>query len=162
MFKKMKLLRIALIVIIITNFTNCSPKKNQPILSEANKETLTETLEKFNQAFKEGNTTVLQSMITDNYTHTNGNSKSIGKEDWLNYLRKRENDIQTGNLEILVYAMEELEITYHNNVAIVTGKILASSKRENDVTENEYRITNIWVFKSGHWKRAGFHDGKIK
>ncbi|KAA3635598.1 MAG: nuclear transport factor 2 family protein [Bacteroidetes bacterium] len=158
----MKVLKLVLIAITAISFTNCSPEKQQQILSEADKEALVETLEKFNQAFRDGNTALLQSMITDNYIHTNGNSKSIGKDTWLNYLRKREKDIQTGNLEVLNYTMEDLEITYHNNVAIATGKILVSSKRQNEVVDNEYRITNIWVFESGLWKRAGFHDGKIK
>ncbi len=158
----MKILKITLMFLTIFNFTNCSIEQHQQVLTEAEKEALVATLEKFNRAFQEGNTDVLQSMITDNYIHTNGNSKSIGKDVWINYLRKREKEIRTGNLEILHYTLEDPEITFHSHVAIVTGKILVSGKRQNEVVENEYRITNIWVLESGQWKRAGFHDGKIK
>ena len=158
----MNAFRLITVFLITLYFSNCTSEKNHNTSIEFNKEELLIALEKFNQAFKEGNTDVLESMITNDYIHTNGNSKSIGKNDWLSYLRKREKDIKAGRIEVTDYQLEDLEIKYHNHTAIVTGKVLVSSKKENEVQENEYRVTNIWVNQSGQWKRAGFHDGKIK
>lgn len=123
---------------------------------------LRQAINGFNLAFKNGNVSQLELMITEDYVHTNGNSKSIDKAAWLKYLRKREQEIEARALEVLHYEMNELEIAMHDDVAIVTGKIVVKSRREGAIQENEYRITNIWVQESGTWKRAGFHDGRIK
>lgn len=123
---------------------------------------LRQAIESFNTAFKQCDISTLEAMITENYTHTNGNSKSIGKSAWLKYLRSRERDIKSGAIDVLNYEMDEMEIKMHHDMAIVTGKIVVESRREDEVQENEYRITNMWVLESGAWKRAGFHDGKIR
>ncbi len=153
----MKLHSLLFILIIAVNLSNCSTQEK-----ETHKDALMEAINRFNTAFREGNVAALESMITQNYSHTNGSSKSIRKKDWLNYLRKREKDIISGVLRILKYEMNEIDITFHHTSAIVTGKVFVSSKRQNKITENVYRVTHIWVYESGFWKRAGFHDGKIK
>ena len=152
----MRLFKTLLIAIIVFNIYSCSNEKI------ANKEALLGTIEKFNKAFQAGNVELIESLVTDNYVHTNGNSKAIGKKDWFNYLNKREKEIKSGNLEVVEYKMEEIEVEFHNTIAIVTGKVLVSSKVKGEIKKNEYRITNIWVNINGNWKRAGFHDGKIK
>lgn len=158
----MKMLKLILTTFTVFFMLSCSPDQQQEIPKAPNKEGLETALARFNQAFQDGDVAVLESMITDNYVHTNGNSKSIGKDMWLSYLRKREQTIQAGELEVTAYEMQDLEIEYYDDMAIVTGKVLTSSKQQNEVRKNAYRITNIWVYESGNWKRAGFHDGKIE
>ncbi len=119
-------------------------------------------LDKFNESFKECDLETLNAMVADNYVHTNGNSKSIGKADWFNYLESRKKDLESGNLEVLEYKMDETAIEFYDNLAIVTAKISVENKKQDTVQNNEYRVTNIWVKENGIWKRAGFHDGKIK
>ncbi len=126
------------------------------------KETLIKQIETFNNAFKEGNTELLASMITDNYVHTNGNSKAIHKENWINYLSKRQKEIESGELTVRNYEMKDTEIQLYQETAIVTSKIIVSTVKSDRLHENEFRVTNIWVLENGIWKRAGFHDGKIK
>lgn len=126
------------------------------------KETLIKQIETFNNAFKEGNTELLASMITDNYVHTNGNSKAIHKENWINYLSKRQKEIESGELTVRNYEMKDTEIQLYQETAIVTSKIIVSTVKSDRLHQNEFRVTNIWVLENGIWKRAGFHDGKIK
>lgn len=68
-----------LLIIFLTFFFACSSEDgaNQDTAPEV--EQLMERVEAFNQAFKEGNVSQLESMITDNYIHTNGNSSPIDK-----------------------------------------------------------------------------------
>lgn len=153
----MRFLKILLTIIIAFNFSHCEDRK-----SDIAKEKLSEAINKFNMAFQEGNTNILKSMVTENYLHTNGNSKSIGKKDWFNYLSKREIEIKSGNLEVIQYKLDEMELNFSENIAIVTGKISVISKKMEEIQKNEYRITNVWVNEGGNWKRAGFHDSKIK
>ncbi len=129
---------------------------------EKEEKTLLKAIETFNQAFKEGNIEKLQSMITERYQHTNGSSKSIHRDTWLSYLRKRKKEIETGTLVMHTYTMTETEVQMYDDIAIVTAKITTTSTKSGELQENEYRVTNIWVRENNLWKRAAFHDGKIK
>ena len=119
-------------------------------------------LQKFNNAFANGDLAILDSLTTENYVHTNGSSKVISKTDWFNYLRQRNHQLKSGDLKVLDYALEEQQIEYHGTTAIVTGKVQIVTRDSLGTKEQEYRITNIWVYGNGGWKRAGFHDGKIQ
>lgn len=123
---------------------------------------LLETIAAFNEAFQQGNVVALDSLTTEQYWHTNGNSKAIGKKDWFAYLDKREKEITSGNLEVINYQMTEREIRVYGDMAIVTGKIEVTQKARGEIQKNAYRVTNIWIHLDGSWKRAGFHDGKIE
>ncbi|MEO0571458.1 MAG: nuclear transport factor 2 family protein [Bacteroidota bacterium] len=126
------------------------------------KDELPRALDMFNKAFADGNLTVLDSMTLQNYLHTNGSSKAITKKDWFNYLQKRNQQLKSGNLQVLDYSLEEQKIAYYGATAIVTGKVKVVTKDSLGTSESQYRITNVWVYEDGSWKRAGFHDGKIK
>ncbi len=86
-----KLLFIAMIL-----FTQCaSREKVTPDL-----DSLSNTIREFNQAFAKYDVDLLNDWTTENYLHTNGNSKPIEKGDWLSYLRKRRNKMEEGLLVI--------------------------------------------------------------
>ncbi|WP_299220550.1 nuclear transport factor 2 family protein [uncultured Aquimarina sp.] len=158
----MRFFKVILAVIIALNLSSCKDDDATNNELEKSKQELLKTISEFNKAFRNGNVSVLESMITENYLHTNGNSKSIGKKSWLNYLSKRENEINSGNLDVIRYEMDEIKIEFYRNMAIVTGKVAVSNKKKEEIQKNEYRITNVWVNEDGNWKRAAFHDGKIK
>ncbi|MEO1255826.1 MAG: hypothetical protein AAFY41_13235, partial [Bacteroidota bacterium] len=86
----MRIFKLILYSIIIIVFTKCNSEEGQRTLSEFNDKGFRKTLKDFNKAFQEGDIDMLESMITENYLHTNGHSKSIGKSEWLSYLKKRE------------------------------------------------------------------------
>ncbi|AXT60237.1 nuclear transport factor 2 family protein [Aquimarina sp. AD10] len=153
---------IILIVIISIVFIACTTKNDQKNDNSKNEQLLWLSIDKFNNAFKEGNIEQLASMITNNYTHTNTTSKAIDKNTWLTYLSKRKKEIDSGNLIVNTYEMTEKKVTFYNNTAIVTAKVSTSTTRLGKLTENEFRVTNIWILEKTNWKRAGFHDGKIK
>ncbi|MEK6153811.1 nuclear transport factor 2 family protein [Flavobacteriaceae bacterium 3-367] len=123
---------------------------------------LLERVDQFNTAFKESNLVTLESMVTENYQHTNGNGKPIGKTDWLAYLEKRESEIKNGTLTIHQYEMLDVQLTLFGEVGVVTSKISVQSTNMGAYRENEYRTTNVWVKDGKSWKRAAFHDGKIR
>ncbi len=130
--------------------------------SMADEASLRATIDIFNAAFERGDVEKLASMITDDYQHTNGNAKSIGRDSWLGYLKKRSQQIEEGTIVVHKYEMDEVEVVQYDGMAIVTARVAVSSSSTGQLSENEYRVTNIWVWESGQWKRAGFHDGKIK
>lgn len=119
------------------------------------------TIEKFNNAFKNGDTAILETMITDNYRHSNGTSQAIDKKTWINYLKKRERQLRTGEFEIIEYKMDQIDMQLFDNSALVTGRVIVKSRKNDSITNNAYRVTHLWILEEGSWKRAGFHDGKI-
>ncbi len=123
---------------------------------------LKETINEFNTAFKEGDVDKLSAMISKNYLHTNSTSAPINKETWIAYLNKRKKEIESKKLVIHTYEMKETRVQQYDDMAIVSAKIITSSTKNGKLNNNEYRVTNIWVLEDGAWKRAGFHDGKIK
>ncbi len=157
-----KLFYLALLLIFMI-FQGCKPEAVNKLNPIEEEKILLEKVNDFNQAFKECDIEALETLITENYLHTNGNSRVIRKDAWLEYLKKRKLEISSGNLVVNTYDMKEVEIELHNDMAIVTGKIIISSSTKlGEHNDHEYRITNIWVKEEGNWKRAGFHDGKIK
>lgn len=130
------------------------------INSVSDKLELARTITTFNTAFKEGNVAKLESLITDNYRHTNGTSKSIGKNAWLEYLKKRKKDIDDGRLVVTNYDMKETQLELYENFAIITAKIITTDIKERNPIENQYRVSHVWIKEGNIWKRAGFHDSK--
>jgi len=159
----MKFINPILTLLFVACFCACSSPNSSSSISQSEdiKEELITVLNTINEAFQKGDVQTLGNMITEDYVHTNGNAPSIDKETWLNYLQKRTQEIKSGELEVLNYNMAEMEIVFHGKVAIVTGKVEVTNKRGEEIRENAYRITNIWVKENNSWKRAGFHDGKI-
>ena len=141
--------------LIIICLLGCEPKVS------VNHDALLTSIETFNTAFSEGDLAVLDSMTTSNYLHTNNSSLVIGKTDWFNYLENRNKHLESGEIEVLDYTLDETKIEYHVNSAIVTGRVTVVTKDSLGTKQNQYRITNLWVYENGTWKRAGFHDGKI-
>ena len=137
---------------------SCQPKNSVDVDHDA----LTTSIEAFNIAFSQGDLNVLDSLTTANYLHTNSSSKVIGKTDWFNYLEKRNKRLESGEIEVLEYKLDETKIEYHGNSAIVTGRVTVITKDSLGPKQSQYRITNLWVFENSTWKRAGFHDGKIQ
>ena len=145
-----------------TSFHSCKNEIDQKSNLIEEKEKLIERVEEFNTAFRDGEIEKLEVMITNNYLHTNSNSKSIRKNDWVEYLAKRKEELKSGKLIVEDYEMNETEVEIYDDMAIVTAKISFSTIKSDEQKENEFRITNIWVKEKGIWKRAGFHDTRIK
>jgi len=148
--------------LVLILIQSCSTNTNNKPSLDQEKEILLSRIEQFNSAFKSGDVEQLELMITNKYLHTNSNSKSIRKNDWITYLQKRKKEIASGVLIVSEYKMNETEIEMYDDMAIVTAKISFSSTRSDVQKENEIRITNVWVKEEGIWKRAGFHDTRIK
>ncbi|MDT7832588.1 nuclear transport factor 2 family protein [Flavobacteriaceae bacterium S356] len=155
----MKYLKLLLPTLLLA-FTSCSI--SNATSESPTKESLLEAVNKFNRAFSEGDVATLVTMITDDYKHTNGSSKAISAQSWLSYLNKRNNDLASKDLIVHSYDMDQIEIVLDNTWAIVTGRVKTVSTFKGIRKESEFRITHLWTYENERWKRAGFHDGKIK
>ena len=103
----------------------------------------------------------LRQLVTDQYIHTNGHSAPIRKESWFEYLERRAIELESGELVVENYHMDDIKIEMYSNAAIVMAHVSFTSIVNDERKENAFRVTNIWVNESGQWKRAGFHDTRI-
>ncbi len=115
----------------------------------------------FNEAYEKGNVKALESMLTENYVHTNNSWKSFGKDQWLHYMELRAEKLAKGALQVDQYEMDELDIQQHGSSAIVTAKISVRGLEEGASFFKQFRVTNVWVQQNGTWRRAAFHDTPI-
>ena len=149
----MKLL-CALFVLVFLH--GCSKPQNVPSGKLEN------VINSFNEAYIIGDTAKLASMITENYVHTNSSWKSFGKEKWLSYMKARREKLDNGAIQVTEYKMEEYAAEQFENTAIVTA-LITSRGMENDTPfDKSFRVTNVWIYEKGNWRRAAFHDTPIK
>lgn len=148
----MKLL-VTLLVLFLT--FGCVEKKT------ASLEELSNTIERFNEAYIKGDTLTLSNMITENYVHTNSFWKSFGKQKWLTYMRSRREKIDAGVLKVLDYKMDEYAVELFENTALVTARISSRGMENGTNFDKSFRITNLWIYDGRQWQRAGFHDSII-
>lgn len=149
-----------LFVLFFSVLTSCSVSTASS--EKPTKASLEKAINTFNQAFSNGNVPKLITMISDEYRHTNGSAKAIDARSWLNYLHKRSADIRSKELIVNSYEMDQIDIVMYGTSAIVTGRVKTSSTYQENTRESEFRVTHLWIFENERWKRAGFHDGKIK
>ncbi|MEM7486751.1 MAG: nuclear transport factor 2 family protein [Bacteroidota bacterium] len=131
-------------------------------MAQPKEEELLEAIEMFNTAFANSELSTLDAMVTENYVHTNGNAKAIDRPSWFKYLKSRNQEIESGTLKVEGYNMSELHVELHDTMAIATAKVSTSMIKNGEALKNEYRVTNVWVYEDTIWKRAAFHDTKIK
>lgn len=152
----MKRLSVLLLLLLFTVACAGPERKKQKELQR-----LEATIEVFNAAFAKGNLTILDSLTTDNYIHTNGSDRAFSKERWFNYLQNRSKDLASGVLKIDKYQLLEREIQLHETSAIVTGLIITSGFSGGTEFSNQIRVSNLWIKENETWKRAGFHDTRL-
>ena len=138
-----------------------APQQRQPSQEEVKTE-LKEAIDAFNRAFAEADTSQLKTMLTEDYQHSNSYYEAIGKDTWLEYVGQRKADLDSGEMELLDYALDQERIQVIGNTGILSGRIKVKSRLGPDTSTNAYRITNVWIREDSKWRRAAFHDGKIK
>ena len=146
--------------ILLLCFACKAPEQKQPSQEELKAE-LREAIDSFNRAFAEADTSKLKSMLTEDYQHSNSYYEAIGKDIWLEYVGQRKADLDSGEMELLDYALDQEQIQVIGNTGILSGRIKVKSRLGPDTSTSAYRITNVWIRDDSIWKRAAFHDGKI-
>lgn len=131
-----------------------------PVALEAEQQ-IRNVVERFGKAFVEADVSALDSLLHDDYIHTNSNGSVLHKQQWLEYIKTRRRELESRRLEITSYENTGLRIRVYGETAIVTGLNVAKGKREGKEFVTELRFTHVWGKQNGEWKRAAFHDSAI-
>jgi ketosteroid isomerase-like protein len=120
-----------------------------------------EAVERFGRAFADADASALDPMLTKDYVHTNWDGAVLGKSGWLDYVRSRRAQLDSGTLRIDAHTTDDLKVRLYGDVAVVTGRNTTRGKRGGDAFETRIRFTHVWVKQDGSWRRAAFHDSTI-
>jgi ketosteroid isomerase-like protein len=118
-------------------------------------------LDEFAQAFAQVDTVVLQSLIADDYVHTNLTGEVLNKAQWLERAQMRRADISAGKFKIDHYSYDDVRIRIYGNTAVVTGQAITTGRQEGKEFKWNLRFTNVWVKREGRWQRVAFHDSNV-
>ena len=144
-------------ILITLLLTSCQPSKNP----QPTEESLKRVVQTFNQYFKEGNVDGLRSMTSEDYSHTTGINPTIDKATWLGYMEKRTKEMDIGDLKVLSYEMDDIDISLHGSNGVVTGKTTINSMQNGKEIFISYQITMFWTLEDNEWKRTAVHYTQI-
>ena len=134
-----------------------------PLSDEAVREAeLRSAVQAFGRAYVEADVSELGLLLTENYVHVNGSTGNVlGREDWLEWVSSRRAQIETGELRILEYRIEDVAIVSHDTTAIVVGTVYSSQLTGDVSSTTRVRFSNTWLYRNEKWIRASFHDSPI-
>jgi len=115
----------------------------------------------FANAYRAGNTQVIDRLLASQYSHINNGGKPIDREAYLDWNRKRKAKLTSGAWSIASYDLSELKVTAFQESAVATGVVTASGERDGKGWNSKVRFTNLWIRENGAWRRAAFHDTKL-
>lgn len=121
-----------------------------------------ERISEFDLAYKTGDVSSLDQMISKDYLHTNPSGSIVSRENWLNWNTSRGEAIQSGELIVNTYETSELDIRIRNaTTVVVSGVNTSTGINKGEPFETKVRFTHLWVLEDGTWKRAVFHDSYL-
>ncbi|OJJ18335.1 hypothetical protein BKI52_26315 [marine bacterium AO1-C] len=136
-----------------------------PVMGQDDSKTAEEVkkaVEQFNKAFLEADVVSLAGMLTEQYIHSNSGSAVINKINWLKYIKSRRRQLDRKILKVKDYKMRDVVIKVYGNTAVVNALITSSGTLKRKPFLSAIRCTHVWVKEGGVWKRAAFHDSKLK
>lgn len=123
---------------------------------------LQHALQSFNAAFRRADSETLDTLLEAGYRHTNGGSGIVlDKAAWLDYIRRRRADLQSGRLRIDRYESLGLAISWYPATAIVSSQVVSEGVQDGVPFSLRLQVTQVWIQRGEQWRRAAFHDSPL-
>jgi uncharacterized protein DUF4440 len=120
---------------------------------------LERALDAFGAAFLRADENALDTLLADDYVHTNGGTGGVlDKARWLEYIRTRRAELANGRLRVDRYQSTEVTIRWHGDAAVVSSQVESEGTRHGQPFATRLQVTQVWVRSGGQWRRAAFHD----
>jgi ketosteroid isomerase-like protein len=126
------------------------------------KEEVLDAIEEFSAAFAQADADKLNLLLAPDYRHTNTDGSSSTRERWLEWIKTRREKIVSGELKIVDYENENVEVSLLSpTIAVATGRNFASGVDAGKPFNTAIRFTHVWKKENDKWQRAVFHDSRI-
>jgi tetratricopeptide (TPR) repeat protein len=118
----------------------------------------------FGRAYQAADVVALQALLTKDYVHVNGNSGSVlNRDEWLSWVKSRREELDSGDLIIGAYEIENLSVEFYGDAAMVRSTVVSTGQRKKGKPfASRIRVTNVWVESDGAWRRAAFYDASVE
>lgn len=154
---------LALLLAVGAATTDGAPPSPGPVEPDtAHRAILHAALEAFGGAFRAGDADALDSLLADDYVHTNGGSGTVlDKRQWLDYVRQRGLDLEQGRLRVDRYDTSNVVVRWHPAAAVVSSQVTSEGVQSGRAFVSRLQVTQIWVWQANRWRRAAFHDSPL-
>ena len=122
------------------------------------KSSVLRAVRQFADAFRAGDVATIDSLLHERYVHTNNGNKPTSRAAWMSWFTARSQKMQRGELALLKYELASVEVELFSGVAVVTGRVDATTQAGGATEPSSIRFTNVWICSAGQWKRIAFHD----
>ena len=123
---------------------------------------LQRALQSFGAAFLRADAETLDTLLATGYRHTNGATGTVlDKPGWLDYIRRRHADLQSGRLRVDRYETVGLAITWYPAAAVVSNQVVSEGIQNGVPFSSRLQVTQIWIRLGEQWRRAAFHDSPV-
>ncbi|MGH7597056.1 MAG: nuclear transport factor 2 family protein [bacterium] len=156
-----RIILFAIIALAPLSFALAQRPNHAPNENLQHEQEIRKLLDEFAQAFAQVDTAVLQSLIADDYVHTNLTGEVLNKAQWLERAKMRRADISAGKTKIEHYSYDDIRIRIYDNTAVVTGQATTLGLQEGKEFKSNLRFTNVRVKREGRWQRVAFHDSNV-
>ena len=115
-------------------------------------------IREFGEAWARNDVATLESLLSDEYIHTDYLGKVQNKVEWLEYVRDRK---VKGIVNKIDFA--DVKVHLYGDVAVVTGRnmIKGALTEEGKGTATQIRFTQVMLRKPNGWLRAAFQATPI-
>lgn len=112
--------------------------------------------ETFRDAVLTSNSTVLNSLLADDYTAITANGTLQTKQDWLA-------NLTSGRVHFTTLDVSDRKVRFYGNTAVVTSRAEVQGTAVSGVISGNYRYTRVYVRNSqGKWKIVSFEASRIR
>jgi Domain of unknown function (DUF4440) len=119
-------------------------------------------LQAFSRAFLKADAEALDTLLTADYLHTNGGTGTVlTKIQWLEFIRGRRAELQSGRLQVARYEATNQEVRWYAGAAVVSTQVVSEGRRDGAAFESRLQVTQVWVRRGDRWWRAAFHDSPL-
>jgi hypothetical protein len=123
---------------------------------------LQRAVQSFSAAFLRADAETLDTLLAAGYLHTNGATGTVlDKPSWLDYIRRRQADLQSGRLRVDRYETTALAIRWYPDAAVVSNQVVSEGIQNGVPFSSRLQVTQVWIRLGEQWRRAAFHDSPV-
>ena len=150
-----------LAILLALSAATSDPLPPPALSEEPDSVALEGALKAFSTAFVRADAGVLDTFLVADYLHTNGGTGAVlNKAQWLDYVRSRRSDLQSGRLSVERYETVGLVIRWYPSAAVVSSQVLAEGREDGIPFASRLQVTQVWIRVGEGWRRAAFHDSR--
>jgi ketosteroid isomerase-like protein len=118
-------------------------------------------IKEFDAAVSTGNVQKVESLITDEYVHTDIYGKIQDKNSWLvTWLKPLAADLKDGKYKWEIYQSDDIQVNVLNDgIAVAVGRW--TLKRSDSPESLVGRFTHVWIKTKEGWQRAAYQATTI-